>query len=88
MDFPQSYNRSVDREIEPCINAWESIVQKLKVHDNVLHVEINSFSNPMDPLQGHLFLEAWNVPSWESTEASMLAPYLSLLHYLSILSKI
>jgi hypothetical protein len=57
MDFPQPYCGFVDLNIEPYSNAWELWVQKLKVHERDPHDEIDSSSNPMDSLQGHLLHE-------------------------------
>jgi hypothetical protein len=68
----------VDQKIEPYINAWASLVQKLRVHEKDPHVDIESL-NPMDPLQGFLLREVWIVPTWEFAEASTLAPHLVLL---------
>jgi hypothetical protein len=79
MDFPQPHCRSVDRKIEPYSNEWALLVQKLKVHEKAHHAEIESSSNPMDSLRGHLLPKAWVVPSWASAKASALAPYLDVL---------
>jgi hypothetical protein len=66
-------------KIEPYRNAWESLVQKLKIHEKYPHDEINSSSNPMDPLQGFLLPELWIVPTWEFTEYLTLSPHLVVL---------
>jgi hypothetical protein len=50
MDFPHPYCRYVDQYIEPYNNAWASQVMKLKIHVKDPHDEIESSSNPMDPL--------------------------------------
>jgi hypothetical protein len=57
MDFPQPHCSPVDRKIEPYRNAWESQVHNLKVHEKAPHDEIESSSNPMASLQGHLLPE-------------------------------
>jgi hypothetical protein len=42
MDFPQPHCRYVDQNIEPYRNAWESLVQKMKVHEKDPHAKIKS----------------------------------------------
>jgi hypothetical protein len=79
MDFPQHHYRVADKNIESYNNAWESKVQKIKVHEKDPRVEIESSLNSMDSLQGFLLLEVWSVPSWASDEASTLASYLVVL---------
>jgi len=78
-DFPQPHYRATDQNIEPYINAWESLVQKIKIHEKYPHAEIKSSSNPMDSLQGHLLLEVWIVPTWASTEAPSLDPHMDVI---------
>jgi hypothetical protein len=51
----------------------------MKVHEKAPHVEIESYSNPMDSLEGFLLPKVGFVPSWESSEASALASYLAIL---------
>jgi hypothetical protein len=79
MDFPQPHCRVVDRKIEPYINAWASLVQKLKVHEKAYHAKIESSSKLMDSMQGRLLHEVWIVPTWESVEAQVLALHLAIL---------
>ena len=79
VDCQQPHCRYVDQKIEPYNNAKASLIHKLKVHEKDPHAEIESSSNPMDPLQGNLLPKAWIVPSWASVEASSLSPYLVVL---------
>jgi hypothetical protein len=79
MDFPQPHYRSVDQNIEPYRNAWESQVENIKIHENASHVEIESSSNPMDPPQDFLLHEVWTIPTWAFVEALVLAPHLAIL---------
>jgi hypothetical protein len=68
----------VDQKIEPYKNAWESLVQKMKVHEKDPHSKIE-FSNPMDPQQGFLLLEVSIVTTWAFSEALTLDPHLDVL---------
>jgi hypothetical protein len=65
--------------IKPYRNAWESLVQKMKVHKKDPHDEIKSSLNQMDSLQGHLFPKVWTVPTWASSEDLALAPHMAIL---------
>jgi hypothetical protein len=53
----------MNQKVEPYRNAWESLVQKLKLHEKDPHVEIESSSNKMDSLQGRMFPEVWIIPT-------------------------
>jgi hypothetical protein len=57
MDCPRPHCRVVDQNIEPYSNAWASQVLKMKVHEKAHHAKTKSSSNPMDSLQGNMFLE-------------------------------
>jgi hypothetical protein len=43
------------------------------------HADIESSSNPMDPVQGFLLPEVCIVTTWEFVEELMLAPHLVVL---------
>jgi hypothetical protein len=69
----------VDQNIEPYSNAWESLVQKVKLHEKDPHAKIKSSSNPKDPLQSHLLPEVWIVPTWEFSKSLIMTPHLVVL---------
>jgi hypothetical protein len=79
VDFQQPHCRYVDQKIEPYSNEWESLVQKMKVHEKDIHAKMESSSNPKDPLQGFLLHEVLIVPTWAFAEALTLAPHLAVL---------
>jgi hypothetical protein len=79
MDFPQPHYISTDQNTESYNNAWESLVRKLKIHEKVPHANIDSSSNPMDSLQGHMLPEVWTMPTWASAEALALDPHMVVL---------
>jgi hypothetical protein len=69
----------VDQNIEPYSNAWESLVQKMNLHEKDPHAKIKSSLNPKDPLQSRMLPEVWNMPTWEFVEALMMTPHLVVL---------
>jgi hypothetical protein len=56
-----------------------SLVEKMKLNEKDPLADIDSSSNPMDPVQGFLRPEVWTVPTWAFTESLTMSPHLVVL---------